>query len=98
MMFDVEHRDARLPLKAWVMGLVIGGQARAYLLDWLARQADAQGRWSDQLGGERIRIQVDRQARSAEAFDAEGGQLPTLSAFCFSWVAFHPDTDLSKEL
>ncbi len=97
LMFDVQHRDARLPLKAWVMGLVIGGQARAWPLDWLARKADTQGRWFDQLGGQRIRIQVDRQARSAEAFDAQGRQLPTLTAFWFAWVAFHPHTDLPKE-
>jgi hypothetical protein len=55
LMFDVQHRDARLPLKAWVMGLVINGQARAYPFDWLAQKADAQGRWFDQLGGQRIR-------------------------------------------
>lgn len=97
LMFDVQHRDQRLPLKAWVMGLVLGGQARAYPFDWLARRADAQGRWHDQLGGQRIRIQFDAQARSAEAYDAAGRQLPTITAFWFAWVAFHPGTDLPKE-
>jgi Protein of unknown function (DUF3179) len=97
LMFDVQHRDARLPLKAWVMGLAIAGQARAYPFDWLERRVDARGRWHDQLGGQRIRIQFDRQARSAEAYDASGRLLPTITAFWFAWVAFHPGTDLPKE-
>lgn len=97
LMFDVQHRDQRLPLKAWVMGLVVAGQARAYPFDWLVRRVDAQGRWHDQLGGQRIRIQFDAQARSAEAHDAAGRRLPTITAFWFAWVAFHPGTDLPKE-
>jgi hypothetical protein len=96
LMFEVRHRDERLPLKAWVMGLVIGGQARAYPFDWLAGQVDAQGDWNDQLGGQRIRVHFDRQAHSAEAFDAAGRPLPTVTAFWFAWVAFHPGTDLPK--
>jgi hypothetical protein len=94
LMFDVQHRDARLPLKAWVMGVVIDGQARAYPFDWLAREVDAQGRWHDELGGRRIRVQYDREARSAEAYDTDGQLLPTVTAFWFAWVAFHPATDL----
>jgi hypothetical protein len=97
LMFEVQHRDARLPLKAWVMGLVINGQARAYPFDWLAQKADAQGRWFDQLGGQRIRIQFDRRSRSAEAFDASGRMLASITAFWFAWVAFHPGSDLPKE-
>lgn len=97
LMFDVQHRDQRLPLKAWVMGLVIAGQARAYPLDWLVRRVDAQGRWHDQLGGQRIRIHFDAQARSAEAYDASGRLLASITASWFAWVAFHPGTDLPKE-
>jgi len=70
-MFDVQHRDERLPVKAWAMGVAIGGQS--------------------------IRIQFDRQARGAEALDASGRMLPTVTAFWFAWVAFHPGTDLPRE-
>ena len=76
---------------------MVAGQARACPFDGLARRVDAQGRWHDQLGGQRIRIQFDRQARSAEAYDASGRLLPTITAFWFAWVAFHPGTDLPKE-
>ena len=97
LMFDVEHHDARLELKAWVLGLVVGGRPRAYPFDWLARNADAQGDWHDELGGQRIRVRYDRRARSAEAYDAAGRRLHAVSAFWFAWVAFHPATDLPKE-
>ena len=94
LLFDVQHRDDRLPVKAWVMGLVVGGHARAYPFDWLARKVDRQGRWEDRLGGQRILIRYDRAARSAEAFDASGRPLASVSAFWFAWVAFHPNTEL----
>lgn len=97
LMFDVQHRDGRLPLKAWVMGLVINGRPRAYPFDWLDQKADVQGRWHDQLGGQRILVRFDRRSRSAEAFDASGRALASITAFWFAWVAFHPGTDLPKE-
>jgi len=96
LMFEVEHRDDRLPPKAWVMGLVIDGQARAYPFDWLARQTDREGWWQERLGGRAVRIHYDREARSAEAFDADGRPLASVSAFWFAWVAFHPRTELAK--
>jgi hypothetical protein len=75
----------------------VGGEARAYPLEWLARRADAQGRWPDRLGGRRIEIRYDRRGRSTEAFDADGRALPSVTAYWFAWVAFHPNTDLAKE-
>lgn len=96
LMFSVQHRDDRLPLKAWVMGLVVDGKAKAYPLEWLAQRVDARGRWHDQLGGRRIRIEYDREARSAEAFSDDGRALPSITAFWFAWVAFHPTTHLAK--
>lgn len=30
LMFDVQHRDDRQPLKEWVLGLKVGGVAKAY--------------------------------------------------------------------
>ena len=80
-----------------MVGLVVAGQARACPFDGLARRVDAQGRWHDQPGGQRIRIAFDAQACSAEAYDASGRWLPTVAAFWFAWVAFHPETDVLKE-
>jgi hypothetical protein len=96
-MFDVQHRDERVPVKAWVLGLVLDGKAKAYPFETLAKRADASGRLFDQIGGRRVQIRFDRQHASAEAYDAEGRALPSIAAFWFAWVAFHPRTELLAE-
>ncbi|MBL8323511.1 MAG: DUF3179 domain-containing protein [Rubrivivax sp.] len=92
LMFDVQHRDARLPLKEWVLGLRVGGEAKAYPFSLLERRVDAKGRLADRIGGQRVEVRFDRTHRSAEAFDAEGRPLPGVMAYWFAWVAFHPQT------
>ena len=95
LLFDVQHRDDRLPVKAWVVGIVVGGRAKAYPFDWLARNADRTGQWRESLGGQSVVIRYDRAARSAEVFDAGGKTLPSVSAFWFAWFAFHPQTEVA---
>ncbi|MBA3591616.1 DUF3179 domain-containing protein [Methylibium sp.] len=97
LIFDVQHRDERLPLKAWVLGLRLNGAAKAYPFETLAQRADARGRLWDTLGGQRVEIRYDRTHRSAEAFDAKGRPLPGTMAYWFAWVAFHPRTELLKD-
>lgn len=97
LMFDVQHRDERLPAKAWVLGLVVDGQAKAFPFAALERRVDAQGRWHDRLGGQTVEVRFDRAHGSAEAFDGEGRPLPSVMAFWFAWVAFHPRTLLLTE-
>ena len=92
LMFDVQHKDDRLPLKEWVLGLKLGGETRAYPFSVLARRVDAQGRLRDNLGGQPVEIRFDREHQSAEAFDAAGRPLPGVMAFWFAWVAFNPKT------
>lgn len=92
LMFDVGHRDERLAAKAWVLGLTIGSEAKAWPLSALARHADAQGRYDDVVGGQRVRVHYDADAGSAEVFAADGRPLPGVMAFWFAWVAFHPQT------
>jgi len=94
LMFDVQHRDDRLPVKEWVLGLRIGGQAKAYPFSALAQRADAKGRLQDRVGGVPVEIRYDRAHRSAEAFDAAGKLLPSVMAFWFAWFAFHPKTEV----
>lgn len=94
LMFDVQHRDERLPVKAWVLGLRRNGEAKAYPLATLDRRLGARGRLPDTLGGEAVEIRYDRAHRSAEAFDRAGRLLPGVMAFWFAWVAFHPQTGL----
>jgi hypothetical protein len=56
LIFDVQHRDDRFPLKEWVLGLQIDGVAKAYPFSILARAVDARGEFSDMVGGRQLRI------------------------------------------
>jgi hypothetical protein len=96
LMFEVEHRDARLPLKEWVLGVSVGDARKAYPFSALERAlgAAASGRIRDQVGGRDIVIRFDRTHRTAQAYDAGGRALPSVMAFWFAWVAFHPGTAL----
>lgn len=94
LMFDVQHRDDRLPVKEWVLGLRAGGQAKAYPFSALAQRVDAKGRLQDRVGGVPVEIRFDRTHRSAEAFDSAGKPLPSVMAFWFAWFAFHPKTEV----
>ncbi len=94
LMFDVQHRDERLPVKAWVLGLQIAGEARAYPFSALAARADASGRWRETVAGQVVEIRFDRQHQSAEAFDGQGKPLAAVMAYWFAWVAFNPKTSV----
>lgn len=96
LMFDVEHRDDRFPLKEWVLGVQVGGKAKAYPFSVLARTVNANGELSDTVGGQRVRVRYDRAHGTAEAFDAGGKPLPAIMAFWFAWVAFHPGTEVLR--
>ena len=93
----MQHRDARVPLKEWVLGLRFDGASKAYPFTTLDRRADARGRFTDTVAGRRIEIRYDRLHRSAEAFDSDGRPVPAVMAYRFAWVAFHPATELPKE-
>lgn len=96
LMFDVQHRDDRFPLKEWVLGLRLNGGTKAYPFSVLERAVDRAGRLVDSVGGQRVHIQYDRVHRSAEAFDAQGRPIAGITAFWFAWVAFHPRTDVLR--
>lgn len=94
LIFDVQHRDGRHPLKEWVLGLRVNGKAKAYPFSVLERVVDRTGSLQDKVGGQRLRIRYDRVHRTAEAVDEQGRPLAGVMAFWFAWVAFHPDTEV----
>lgn len=94
LIFDVQHRDGRHPLKEWVLGLRVNGTAKAYPFGVLERAVDRSGTLHDTVAGQRLTIHYDRVHRTAEAVDERGRPLTGLMAFWFAWVAFHPDTEV----
>ncbi len=94
LLFDVQHRDERFPLKEWVLGIELDGTYKAYPFSVLARRVDARGELTDSVANHTVRIRYDASHGSAEAFDVNGRTLPATMAFWFAWVAFHPQTQV----
>ena len=80
-----------LPPNGWVIGLVHGGQAKAWPLAALARRAPS-GTLHDSLGGLALNIEYDAAAATAVVRDDRGRLLPGTLAYWFAWKDFHPDT------
>ncbi len=90
LLFPVAHRDARLPTKAWVLGLLINGQAKAYPVDRLARERIVE----DTVAGESIRVEYDGPTRLVTVTGADQRELPAVQVYWFAWAAFYPNTQL----
>ena len=75
----------------WVIGLVQGGQAKAWPLEALARRSPS-GTLHDSLGGLALSIEYDAAAATAVVRDDRGRLLPGTLAYWFAWKDFHPDT------
>jgi len=93
VMFPVGHQDQRYPAKSWVLGVELDGQYRAYPFAELERRA---GPLQDRFAGHQLTIDYDRESRNARLLDADGSQLPTLTAYWFAWSAFHPQTSVYR--
>jgi hypothetical protein len=94
LMFDVQNRDDRYPLKEWVLGVTVGDAAKAYPFSVLEQRVGASGTLRDAVGDQEIEVRFDRNHHTAEAFDAQGRPLASVMAFWFAWVAFHPQTEV----
>lgn len=92
LMFPVAIQDRRLHPKEQVIGLSIDGDHKAYPFSVLSRGGAKV--IEDRVGGQRVRIEFDPEALTGRVFDAHGRELPSLIAFWFAWLAFHPETAL----
>ena len=88
-MFPVPHHRNELPLKEWVLGVVVKGVAKAYPIRLLAQVGAAE----DTIGSQRLVVAYDSASRRATVSDvATGRALPSVQAYWFAWQAFHPNT------
>ncbi len=87
--YPVRARDASFHPKEVVLGVEVGGQARAYLG---SRLAAAGLRVEDQIDGRRIRIDYDPD-EAVFVWEASDDVAVT-DAYWFAWKAFHPDTEV----
>jgi len=91
LMFPVSNTDKRLKNKDWVLGVIAGGQARAYPLDSF-REKDSP--ISDQIDNVSVTVEFDNEHQMAVAVDQDGKALESIQLYWFAWAAFHPDTSI----
>jgi hypothetical protein len=91
VMFPPKRRDTRLAPKERVLGLEIGGHAKAYALADLATA----GTLDDGVGGVAVRVEYDAASEAARVVRrADEKLLPATAVYWFARSAFHPDTEL----
>lgn len=89
--FPVSRLDPRYHAKEQVIGVEIGGRFKVYPFSELARTS---GEVIDEINGAKIIIRYDKAHRSAQIFDGENRLIPSITAFWFAWMAFHPDSEV----
>ncbi len=89
--FPVSHQDRRFHPKSRVLGVNLNGQYKAYPFSELARTETP---LRDKVGETPIIIHFNRSGQSAFITDPDGTVIPSLTAFWFAWIAFHPDSDV----
>jgi len=89
-MFPVPQRRQELPDKAWVIGAIINGEAKAYPLKTLPTDHPIR----DTLGGQQITVRYDAESKHPQIMDSEGESIPSVMVFWFAWQAFYPQTEL----
>ena len=93
VMFPVGEIDKRYLPKSWVLGLELGDATKAYPFSELERSG---GSFTDSVASKKVTIQYDSDSRTARVRDVDGKEIPSVMAYWFAWMAFHPDTEVYK--
>lgn len=93
LMFPVGNVDERIPPKDFVLGIEHNGISKAYPFSELERSPNS---FSDSIGSEKVTIKYDSSSRTARIRGPDGKDLPSVVAYWFAWVAFHPKTEVYK--
>ncbi len=94
LMFPIAQTDGRLEAKALVLGIALGGSAKAYPLAELARQPSP---IRDRVGERELLVYFDHDSQTAFATDLHGEPMVGTVAYWFAWSAFRPGTALWAE-
>ena len=90
--YPVSAKDERFHPKEAVLGVEVGGQARAYIASVVVA---AGGRIVDEIDGREVRIAYDLDA-GAFSWEIDDGVVVT-EAYWFAWKAFRPQTQVWLE-
>ncbi len=93
--FPVSHEDRRYHPKELVIGLTLADRHKVYPFAELSKRGSP---IKDRFAGRDLTIEFDSVHRTGRVLDAHGAEIPTVIAYWFAWVAFHPDTELFEAL
>jgi hypothetical protein len=91
LMFDVKLQDSKYHPKEKVIGIELGGKAKAYAFSELSKTHSP---IKDIFNKIPIEIHYDRKTQTAVIKDSKDKELPTVVGFWFAWYAFHPTTKI----
>ncbi len=89
--FPVSNQDQRYHPKEMVIGVDHGGAVKAWPFRELSSGGDS---FEDHLGGRQVTVIYDAEARTGRVLDSEGEEMPSVLAFWFAWMAFHPESEV----
>lgn len=94
--FPVNHQDDRLDENAFVLGVEIDDDVKAYHVDAI----EAAGEVHDTLGDTTIIARFNENEGAVRVYkvteSGEEERIQVIPSFWFSWVAVHPETELYK--
>ena len=91
--FPLSNTDDRLAEKDLILGIVVNGQPKAYLLSAVKNKGEIE----DIVAGKTIVAKYITEIESVRLFEKNDDKLTLLSpisAYWFSWAAVHPDTEV----
>ncbi len=93
--FPVHHNRDDLPIKAWVAGAIIGGQAIAFDLKNLEKEKISEA--SVLVKEKEYTFSYNSGSRIFQIKDQSGKVIPSVQVYWFAWQAFYPETLLWNE-
>lgn len=92
-MFPVPVTRKELAKKAWVIGVIIDGLAKAYPVNKLSADKVIE----DKLGSKQFTVKYDAEQHYPQIIDQQGKPLPSVLVFWFAWQAFYPNTEIWQQ-
>lgn len=96
--FPVDKEDSRLTDKEFVLGVLVNGEAKAYVPAHVKANANSDGIVRDIFNGKTLELHYIQDLDVVRIFevlsDSELKRINPLPSFWFSWIATHPDSEL----
>jgi len=93
LFFSVTHQSHEYHPKEQIIGIQVGNIYKAWPFIELARTKSP---LNQSINGRSLKIEFDKNSRTATVFNESGKEYPSVVAFWFAWYTFHPETQIYK--